>query len=127
MFISCIVTLTACNNVKNDTSNSVFENYSPATKEYKNELATILKSNPEGLLYTLNKFIENDGKEYLDIKIKGDDFEAKGLVLVNNYNKIEGIKKTKGQGYSGAELRGLKLDIQENSSGANLIYNDLEK
>lgn len=125
--ISCIVALTACNNVKDNTSNSVFEKYSPWTKEYKNELATKLKSNPEGLLYTFNKFVENDGKEYLDIKVKGDDFVATGLVLVNNWNKIEGIKKTKGQSYSGAELRGLKLDIQETSSGANFVYNDLEK
>jgi len=125
--ISCIVALTACNNVKDNTSNSVFEKFSPSTKEYKNELATKLKLNPKGLLYTLNKFVENDGKEYLDIKVKGDDFEATGLVLVNNWNKLEGIKRTKGQSYGGAELKGLKLDIQENSSGANLVYNDLEK
>jgi hypothetical protein len=125
--ISCIVALTACNNVKVNTSDSVFEKFSPTTKEYKNELATKLKSNPEGLLYTFNKFVENDGKEYLDIQVRGDDFEATGLVLVNNWNKLEGIRRTKGQSYETAELRGLKLVIQENPLGANLVYNDLEK
>lgn len=125
--ISCVIALAACNNVKDDTSNSVFEKFSPATKEYKNELATKLKSNPAELHYTFNKLVENDGKEYLDIEVKGDDFKATGLVLVNNWRKLEGIKRTKGQSYSGAELRGLKLDIEEHSSGANLVYNDLEK
>lgn len=127
MLITCIVALTACNNVKENTSNSVFQKFSPATKEYKDELATKLKSNSEGLHYTFNKFVENNGKEYLDIEVRGDDFKATGLVLVNSWNKLDGIKRTKGLGYSGAELRGLKLDIQENPSGANLVYNDLEK
>ena|SRR5690606_3624558 len=125
--ISCVIALTACNNVSNDPSNSVFEKFSPTTKEYKNELATKVKSNPEGLQYTFNKLIENDGKDYLDIEVMGDDFKAKGLVLVNNWNKLEGIKRTKGISYSGAELRGLKLHIEENPSGATLVYNDLEK
>ena len=126
-FISCIVALTACTNVKDDTSNSVFKQFSPTTKEYKNELAAKLKSNPTELHYTFNKLVEKDGKEYLDIEVKGDDFKAIGHVLVNNWRKLEGIKRTKGQSYSGAELRGLKLDIEEHSSGANLIYNDVEK
>ena len=124
---SCILTLTACDNAKEGTSNSVFEKFSPTTKEYKNELATKLKSNPQGLHYTFNKFVENNGKEYLDIQVKGNDFKATALVLVNNWNKIEGIKRTKGQSYSGAELKGLKLDIEENATGSNLVYNDLEK
>ena len=127
LLIFCVVVSTACNNVNNNTSNAVFAKYSPTTKEYKNELATKLKSNPEGLLFTFNKFVENDGKEYLDIQVRGDDFEATGLVLVNNWHKLEGIRRTKGQSYAGAELRGLTLDIQENPSGANLVYHDLEK
>jgi len=125
--ISCILAFTACNNAKDNTSNSIFEKFSPATKEYKNELATKLKSNPVELHYTFNKLVENNGKEYLDVEIKGNDFKATGLILVNNWTKLEGIKKTKGLSYSGAELRGLKLNIEESPAGANLIYNDLEE
>ncbi len=125
--IACILTLTACNNIHDNTSKTVFDKFSPDTREYKNELAAKLKLNPEGVHYTFNKFVENDGKEYLDIQIKGDNFNATGLVLVNNWSKLEEIKRTKGKGYSGAELRGLKLDIEEDSSGANLIYKDLEE
>lgn len=125
--IFCVIALAACNNASTNTSNSVFEKFSPTTKEYKNELATKVKSNPKGLQYTFKKLVENDGKDYLDVEVIGNNFKATGLVLVNSWNKLEGIKRTKGKSYSGAEMRGLKLDIEENSSGANLVYNDLEK
>ena len=123
----CFFGMTACNIVDVDNSNTVFDKFSHDASEYKSELATILKSRPEGLHYTFNKFVEKDGKEYLDIQIKGDSFTATGLVLVKNWNKLKSIKRTKGKGYSGAELMGLKLDIEENSSGATLVYNDLER
>ncbi len=127
MTIFFVFALIGCNNVNDDTSNTVFEKFSPTTREYKNELAAKLKTNPEEIHYTFNKFVINDGKEYIDVQIIGPDFEGTGLVLVNNWSKLESIKQTKGKGYSGAELRGLKLDIEEDSSGANLIYNDLDK
>lgn len=127
ILVSFIVSFAACNNIKDNTSKSIFQKYSPVSKEYKNKLAAELKLDAEHLIYTFNKYYENEGQEYLDIQVKGDDFVAKGLVLVNNWNKLEGIKRTKGQGYSGAELRGLKLYIEENPSGATLIYKDLQK
>lgn len=127
ILISLIISFTACNSSNDTTSNVVFDKFSPTTKEYKNELATKLKSEPKGLLYTFNKYFASNGQELLDITIKGKDFEATGLVLVKNWNKLEGIKRTKGQGYSGAELRGLQIDIQDNPSGAVLVYQDVEK
>ncbi len=127
ILVSFIVSFAACNNIKDNTSKSIFQKYSPVSKEYKNKLAAELKLDAEHLIYTFNKYYENEGQEYLDIQVKGDDFVAKGLVLDNNWNKLEGIKRTKGQGYSGAELRGLKLYIEENPSGATLIYKDLQK
>ncbi|MET3129744.1 hypothetical protein ABID42_004871 [Arcicella rosea] len=122
----CLTLLTACNNEK-DNANVVFEKFSPTTKEYKNELATKLKSNPQELHYTFNKFVENNGKEYLDIKIKGDGFEATGLVLVNDWNKLEEMKSTNGVGYAGAELKGLELAVIPSPSGADLVYKDLDE
>lgn len=86
-----------------------------------------IKSNPGGLTYTFNRYFQENKKEYLDLQITGSDFEAKGLVLVNNWHKLEGIKRTRGRGYSGAELKGLKFDMLLNASGAELVYKDLEK
>ena len=125
--VCCIVALVSCNNETNRLSNPVFEKFSPAAREYKDELAEKLKSDPEEFHYTFNSLVEQGGKEYLDIEVEGDDFTAKGLVLVNNWAKLEEIKRTKGQGYSGAELRGLQIKVEENSSGATLVYQDIEK
>ncbi len=122
--IAGIISLSACNNTANDP---IFSKLSPTSKEYRNKLANVIKSNPEELTYTLNKYLQENGREYLDVQVEGNDFEAKGLVLVNNWDKLEDIKRTKGLGYSGAELRGLKVNIQQNDSGAELIYKDLEK
>lgn len=125
-FICFILAITACNNTKVNPTNSVFAQFAPTTKEYKNALATKIKSNFNNLTYTFNQMVEENGKEYLAIAVQGPDFNASTLVLVNNWNKLEGIKRTKGVSYSGAELRGLQLAIEENPSGANLIYKDLE-
>ncbi len=122
--IGIIISLSACNNVPKD---SIFSKLSPTSKEYRNKLANVIESKPEELTYTLNKYLQENGREYLDVQVEGNDFEAKGLVLVNNWNKLEDIKRTKGLGYSGATLKGLKVDIQQNDSGAEFIYKDLEK
>lgn len=119
--------LTACNFISDNTSNSVFTNSSPTSLEYKNELAAKLKSNSNAFTYTFNKYLQENDKEYLDVKVKSNEFQAPLLVLVNNWNKLEGIKRTKGLGCSGAELKGLQLDIQQTDSGAVFIYKDLEQ
>jgi hypothetical protein len=119
--------LTACNFISDNTSNFIFTKSSPTSLEYKNELAEKLKSNSNAFAYTFNKYLQQNDKEYLDIKVKSNEFEATLFVLVNNWNKIEGIQRTKGLGYSGAELKGLQLDIQQTDSGAVFIYKDLER
>lgn len=116
-----MILITACN----DAKESVFSTSAPG--KYSNELAEKIKSNPDGLTYTFNKYLLENKKEYLDLRITGSDFEANGLVLVNNWHKLEGIKRTKGQGYSGAELKGLKFDMRSNASGIELVYKDLAK
>ena len=125
-FICFILAIIACNNTKVNPTNSVFAKFAHSTKEYKNALAAQIKSNFNNLTYTFNQIVEQNGKDYLAIAVQGPDFNATTLVLVSNWNKLEGIKRTNGVSYSGVELRGLQLAIEENPSGANLIYKDLE-
>lgn len=125
-FLAFAINFAACSNVENKSTNP-FTNLSSNSKEYKDKLAQKLKSNPEDISYFVNKYLETGGNEYLDIQVKGIDFEATGLVLVNNWNKLEGIKRTKGMGYSGAELKGLQLDIRESKTGAEFIYKDVDR
>lgn len=125
--ISLIVSLSACQTGFDTQSNLVFDKNAPSSKAYKNELAVKIKANPSGLIYTFNKYFESNGQDFLYITITGEDFKANGLVLVQNWDKLENIRRTKGTGYLGAELEGLRLNIKENSDGAMLVCAGLEK
>jgi hypothetical protein len=63
----------------------------------------------------------------LNIQVQGDELDASGVVLVNNWTKLEGLKKTLGIGYRGAELKNLKMDITYQDSEPVLIYKDIDK
>lgn len=117
--------LASCQSKKNQ--NIIFEKSDPASKAYKDELASKIKANAENLTYTLNRYKEANGQEFLDVDIEGSDFNAVATILVNNWSKFERIKETKGIGYSGAELKGLKLSIEENAEGAILKYRDVKE
>ncbi|MGV3508048.1 MAG: hypothetical protein ACO1N7_02070 [Sphingobacteriaceae bacterium] len=125
-FLAVAISFAACNNVENKSTNP-FANLSSNSKEYKDKLAQKLRSNPEDISYFVNRYLERSGNAYLDVKVKGSDFEATGLVLVNSWDKLEGIQRTKGMGYSGAELEGLQLDIRESKTGAEFIYKDVDQ
>ena len=75
----------------------------------------------------LDKYQEDDGLQYLHVFIQGDGLCAKGIVTIKKWDdKLEGIHKAKGMGYSGAELTNLKFDIYQDSSKTELIYQNLD-
>ena len=115
--------LLSCNKAKN--TNEIFNAFDANSKLYKQELATQIATNGDDLTYSFNNYLIIDNKPYLDITVSGNNINAKALVLVNNWNKLEGIKRTKGIGYVGAELEDLKLDVANSNSGPVLIYKDL--
>jgi hypothetical protein len=47
---------------------------------------------------------------------------ANGKILVNNWNKIEGIKKTQGQSYIGEKLKGMTFITENDSNKIEMIY-----
>ena len=116
--------LLSCNNASN--TNKIFVGFDANSIQYKQELAKQIAANGDNLTYTFNKYLVINKQPYLDITVSGNNINAKGLVLVNNWNKLEGIKRTKGEGYTGAELDDLKLDIVKSNSGPVLIYKDLD-
>ena len=121
-----LIVATSCTH---NSKNSIFEKFKPSSAEYKQELAKQLQSlNADDLTFLFNNYVVIDGKEYLDILIKGSGIDAQGLVLVNSWDKkIQGIKATKGMGYSGAELKNLKIAVIDNNANANLLYKEVGK
>lgn len=125
VLVLCL-TLVGCNyNVVN--KEPIFNNYKPESKEYKNKLAEIIRSNPDDLTYIFERYIHKNGADYLEIRINGEDTSATALVLVKERRKgVDGIIEKKGIAYGGAELYGLKLDVVDNPSGAIFLYKELD-
>jgi hypothetical protein len=102
----------------------VFDNFKPESKEYKNKLAEKINNNPDDIAYYLKDYHLINDKEYLEFDVEGTDFKGTGLVLVKDWQKMQLIRKNKGNGYCGAEFS-LQLNVIPNPEGAVLIYKDL--
>lgn len=108
-------------------TNTIFDKYSPDTKEYKDELVKQLaKVNKSKLSYWIDTYQEVNNSEYIHAHIQGDGLCAKIVLVVNGADKgIEGIIKTKGMGYRGAELEDLKFEIKQDSTSTEFIFQEI--
>lgn len=107
---------------------NIFAGMDPASKEYKQKLAKQIETlDPADLSFTFNKYVNDHGNDYLDVSIDGRGIHASSLVLVKDWTKLEGIKQTKGVGYSGAELKNFKMALINADTNPTFIYKDVEK
>ena len=83
---------------------------------------TTVKENPEAYTYTFEGYENKDGKDYIKVAAESDSNDTTFVVLVTNWQKLEEIQRTKGQGYQGAELKGFKTTF----SNGEFIYKDLD-
>jgi hypothetical protein len=116
----------SCTNSGAEKANNQLNSYKPDTAKFTNELAKELASNPDSFTYKLEKYFVKKNREYLNINIERQSFRASVAVLVNNWDKMKGIKRTKGIGYSGAELKGLKLTLSS-AGHTGFVYQDLDQ
>lgn len=109
-------------------SNTILEQFAFDSNEYKNELAKQIDSiGQDKLSYSLENYCKKGEEQYIVVVIKGAGLCAKGALLVNDWSKLAGIRKNSGLGYSGAELRGLTLQISQNTEGKQFIFTGLDK
>ena len=126
--ILSILFLGSCNRPNCENTNSVFDSNSIETNTYKKELVKeMARVGKENLTYWLSNYTEQNGKEFIIVNIKGNGLCAKGLLQVNDWKNIEGIKRAKGVSYKGAELKGLTFDIITNAESIDFIYNNIER
>jgi hypothetical protein len=112
----------------NSDKTNVLSSLDPASKEYKRELAKqFTEIGTNNLNFTFDHYVKVAGKDYLNVDVSGHGIQAKSFILVNNWNKIEGIKQAKGMGYRGAGLENLKIDIVNINNEPVFIYRDLDK
>ena len=121
VIILCYSILNSCDRPQCDTTNSIFLNNHYSSNSYKLELANQINTiGQKNLKYWLKDFVEKDNNEYLVFYIQNDSLCASIELKMNNWNKLEYLKKVKGKGRFNAEFKGLRFNI------TNLTENEIE-
>ncbi|QKJ28932.1 hypothetical protein HQ865_03900 [Mucilaginibacter mali] len=121
------LSITACRNPQTEASNKKITAYPDNSTKYKQALIAELKAHPEGFTYTFRGYTKKANAEYMSVRIKRGSFDNVEEVLVNKWNKLDGIRRTKGLGYRAAELKGLKLDLVSTGNEQCFVYEDLDR
>ncbi len=126
LVVMVMLITSACDRRPCKNTNPVFDRYSPSDNEYKTELVKQMQiTGAHKLEYWFDNYLEKNGREYMLVYIQGNGLCAKGEVLMNEWHKLEGIRKTRGKGYRGAKLKGLELDIRKDSTTIELVYKNV--
>lgn len=120
-----IISAISCDKSQCNNTNETFNKFPPDSKEYTSELARQISSiGPENLSYWFDKYLKKEGKEFIVVQINGDKLCAEAQLEVKDWSKISGMRREI-SGYHGAQLKGLTIDIHQDSTGTNLMYKDV--
>lgn len=126
LLLATLIFSNSCDKPGCKNTNPIFDKFMFTTKEYKSELAKQIESiGTRNLSFWFNKYLKKSGEEFILINIQGEKLCAKSEIKVNDWSKISGMRKEI-NGYRGAELKGLKLEIEQDSTGTNLIYKNVD-
>jgi hypothetical protein len=120
-FISC--DRPACKN-----TNSIFDDYQPVSKEYKMELIKQLSIiDKSKLRYWLKDYTENENEVQLHFYIQSNELCAVLVLNVEQWNKLERLRETKGRGRFNAEFTNLQFDIVQDALYPKFLYRDFSR
>lgn len=119
--------LMACSGPDCRNSNPVFNTNAPDSKVYQEELfKQIRAAHPKPLSYWFKRYQKSGEGECMYITVKGDSVCAECKVLVKDWSRLSGIRKTEGMGYAGAELKDLVLLSYQDSLKTDFIFSSVE-
>ena len=117
------ICLVSCDRPACHNENTIFENYEPNSKIYKDELVNQLDTiNQNELTYWLQKYEKENDNESLYFHIQGEGLCAILHLSMNHWDKMENIREKKGVGRRGAEFTNLKFEIIQDSFSTDFIY-----
>ncbi|WP_113923531.1 hypothetical protein [Cognataquiflexum aquatile] len=74
----------------------------------------------------MDSYQEKNNSQYIHAHIQGYGLCAKIILTLKGMDKgIEGIIKSKGRGYSGAELEDLKFEIKQDSLTTEFVFQQI--
>jgi len=111
-----LLLLAACSRPECTNTDAVFDKYPAESIEYRTELLTQMqKADLNKLSYWIDDVMLINNKRYLQVHIQADNLCAMALLEMGNWKK----ELTPGnmQGYAGAELKGLKYKVLNDTGG----------
>lgn len=118
----------SCDRPNCKNKNPIFDSHAINSAEYKAELLReIEKQGQENLTYWFSDYTEQNGGEYIVVNIQNHSLCAKGMIRINDWQKLEGIKRTKGLGYVGALLKGFTFDMRKEAGHIEFVYKDIDR
>jgi hypothetical protein len=123
-----VLALCACDRPQCRNTVPAFDQYACDSQPYRAELARLLKQTAPGdLSYWLEAYHMEQGREWLEIQVQGPGICACAQVEIADWTSLEGVRKTRGVSYRGAELIGLKLDAVETGEQTRFICQHIER
>ena len=123
---SFVFLFASCDRPECKNTNPIFDSNGVETNIYKKELIKeIERIGKENLTYWLSEYSEQNGQEYITVHIQGAGLCAKGTIRVTDWKNMNGIKKTKGKGYHGSELRDLNFDAISEGDSITFVFKNL--
>ncbi len=130
--LGVVVLLNACSRPECRNTNPVFDQHSPYSKAYKDELLARLKTvGSDDPRWWIDTYEGREGKVFLHVFVQGDELCATAVFTVppEEAGKLHEKKGNwkHGYGYSGAEVIGMKYDIVQTEGMTELIYRGRER
>lgn len=117
------VVVSACDKPECTNTNPIFDKNQPESRIYQDELAfQIQKTGTEYLSYWFRNYENQNGNELLYFSVQGDSLCATMILEVRDWSNLSDLREKKGESYRGAEFRGLKFDIEQDSLSTRFIY-----
>ncbi|WP_411894421.1 hypothetical protein [Winogradskyella sp. A2] len=118
----------SCDRPKCANNNPVFEENTPDSKIYKDELVNQLSLiDKTELTYWLQDYENINGNEYLYFYIQGDGLCASLHLKMEHWIKLENVRDNKGSGRFNAEFTNLKFDVRKDSTLTEFVYNTYDR
>lgn len=125
--LALVAFLISCDRPECVNTNAVLSKNYFDSEAYKRELSRLLKSTDASRVdYWFDMYIKKGLDEYIDVHVQSDEICAEAHILVTDWTKLKGIRETGGLGYHGAKLKGLKFDINQDSTHTEFIYKDID-
>lgn len=121
----CII---ACDRPECSNENEIFEQNSPNSKIYKDELVRQLKKIDQSQLrYWLQQYEEVNEKESLYFYVQGAGLCAVVQLDMKQWTRLQDLRAKKGVTYRGAEFTNLQFEIRQDSLTTTFNYIDFDR